>query len=554
MDSHALDLTFLTETERKWIANVLNRDEALQKKEDERIARLKNKAARTNNSTIKKKIKLRSGEWFYDLVQPNKKSIKSGRETVRASIRVKSKDGQHRRPPLPPPDVLPQPDIIIEEQDITQPTANTTEAYTTNSYTEPAENDEPEAEEQLPYEPNNDSYNDRTSAYRISGYIDEEEENYSSDQNKDKVDELAGAMDFLQSMEDVREPKPDKKKRSQTNLRKGNAQSLPALTRSALSLGGSTWSVYSAAAHDQTGIEITGTIELGFTYSYKTGILNIHVGGCQNLASVDDKKLSNPYVKTYLLPDKHSKRKTKTKKRTLNPVYNEVLKYTVSETELSTRTLNVAVWHDKIGVNSFLGEVNLDCDHFDLAVPVKMKDYELASKDVDAMIGRSSYTGDVEVALRYVPSTEDSLHGTGDCRLEVVLKNVNNVALKGGPTSQIYVKGYFLPDKSQETKQKTPLANGGSQVGFDHQFVFTGVRKNELYNRSVELTVYQREKFGHKLIGGVRLGTGTGISFEKPVQWMDSRNEEVDLWQRMIQAPESWINGTVYLRKFVPWK
>lgn len=37
MDVNVLDLTFLTETERKWIADVLNRDEALQKKEDERI-------------------------------------------------------------------------------------------------------------------------------------------------------------------------------------------------------------------------------------------------------------------------------------------------------------------------------------------------------------------------------------------------------------------------------------------------------------------------------------------------------------------------------------
>jgi len=37
MDSSVLDLTFLTETEKNLILEVLNRDEAIQKKEDERI-------------------------------------------------------------------------------------------------------------------------------------------------------------------------------------------------------------------------------------------------------------------------------------------------------------------------------------------------------------------------------------------------------------------------------------------------------------------------------------------------------------------------------------
>lgn len=55
-------------------------------------------------------------------------------------------------------------------------------------------------------------------------------------------------------------------------------------------------------------------------------------------------------------------------------------RYTVSETELSTRTLNVAVWHDKFGVNNFLGEVNLNCDHFEFSLPVQMQEYELAPK------------------------------------------------------------------------------------------------------------------------------------------------------------------------------
>ncbi len=60
---------------------------------------------------------------------------------------------------------------------------------------------------------------------------------------------------------------------------------------------------------------------------YKDGILVIHVNRARGLAAADSNGLSDPYIKTYLLPDrsKHSKRKTAIKKKTLDPVYNEKL-------------------------------------------------------------------------------------------------------------------------------------------------------------------------------------------------------------------------------------
>ena len=71
---------------------------------------------------------------------------------------------------------------------------------------------------------------------------------------------------------------------------------------------------------------IGGEVLVGM--NYKAGQLLIHVDRARNLAAADSNGLSDPYVKTYLLPDKSkaSKRKTKIKKRTLNPVYDDVLK------------------------------------------------------------------------------------------------------------------------------------------------------------------------------------------------------------------------------------
>lgn len=62
----------------------------------------------------------------------------------------------------------------------------------------------------------------------------------------------------------------------------------------------------------------------------------------------------------YLLPDKSKtgKRKTKVKKHTLNPVFDETLKFYMLLNSLESRTLWLTVWHsDMFGRNDFLGEV-----------------------------------------------------------------------------------------------------------------------------------------------------------------------------------------------------
>lgn len=71
------------------------------------------------------------------------------------------------------------------------------------------------------------------------------------------------------------------------------------------------------------GYEITGDVVVGL--GYKNQKLSVKVFKAQGLAAVN-KKTSNPYVKLYLLPDKQSKRKTKIKKKTLDPSYNQTFK------------------------------------------------------------------------------------------------------------------------------------------------------------------------------------------------------------------------------------
>ena len=81
-------------------------------------------------------------------------------------------------------------------------------------------------------------------------------------------------------------------------------------------------SVYSEAG-GKGKYDITGEVLVGVYY--KNGQLHIHVERARGLAAADSSGYSDPYIKTYLLPDKYTKQKTTVKRKTLDPVYNEEL-------------------------------------------------------------------------------------------------------------------------------------------------------------------------------------------------------------------------------------
>lgn len=46
---------------------------------------------------------------------------------------------------------------------------------------------------------------------------------------------------------------------------------------------------------------------------------------------------------------------------------------------------------------------------------------------------------------------------------------------------------------------------------FNHTMVYDGIREADLTEACVELTVWDRDRLASNLLGGLRLGTGTGI-------------------------------------------
>nr|XP_056717790.1 synaptotagmin-like protein 5 [Euleptes europaea] len=334
----------------------------------------------------------------------------------------------------------------------------------------------------------------------------------------------------------------------------------------------SMMSVYSETG-DYGNVRVSGEICLHISYSYRTGALNVLVKKCRNLAVADEKKQrTDPYVKAYLLPDKsrQSKRKTKIKSNSINPEFNEILKYVISHTQLETRTLQLSVWHyDRFGHNSFLGEVEIPLDSWNFENQVDEWFVLQPKMEVAADLGLH-YKGELIVVLRYIPPERNLTLPLGEIQgkksskkgkkvnpqvpsggiLEVVIKEAKNLtAVKSGGTSDTFVKGYLLPDNNKASKHKTPVIKKSVNPHWNHTFTFSGLNPRDIHNVCVELTVWDKESLASNIfLGGVRLSTGSGLSNGKEVDWMDSHGEEQLLWQRMIDSPGDFVEGTLMLR------
>uniref|UniRef100_A0A7M4E5F8 Synaptotagmin like 1 n=1 Tax=Crocodylus porosus TaxID=8502 RepID=A0A7M4E5F8_CROPO len=259
-----------------------------------------------------------------------------------------------------------------------------------------------------------------------------------------------------------------------------------------LQLSGSMMSLYSEG--DVGSVEVCGCIQLSLHYEATRKELRVHVVQCRGLAQAK-KRRSDPYVKTYLLPDKsnHGKRKTAIKKRSLDPVFNETLKTPVSPHGLGSR-----------------GKLNL--------------------------------------ALKFIPAGAEGagLPPTGE--LHIWVKDAQSLIPLRGGTMDSSVQCYVLPDDSKASRQKTRVVKRSLTPLFNHTMVYDGFQAKDLSEACAEFTLWHHENFSKQLLGGLRLSLGTGSSYGLPVPWMDSTEEERRVWGRLLQQPCLWVEALLPLR------
>ncbi|XP_032151843.1 synaptotagmin-like protein 2 isoform X17 [Sapajus apella] len=373
-------------------------------------------------------------------------------------------------------------------------------------------------------------------------------EDISSDSsNQAKVDNQP--EELVRSAEDVSTvPTQPDNPFSHPDKLKRMSKSVPAFLQDEVS--GSVMSVYSG---DFGNLEIKGNIQFAIEYVELLKELHVFVAQCKDLAAADVKKQrSDPYVKAYLLPDrgKMGKKKTLVVKKTLNPVYNEILRYKIEKQILKTQKLNLSVWHrDTFKRNSFLGEVELDLETWDWdnKQNKQLRWYPLKRKTAPVAL-EAENRGEMKLALQYVPEPVPGkkLPTTGEVHIWV--KECLDLPLLRGSHLNSFVKCTILPDTSRKSRQKTRAVGKTTNPVFNHTMVYDGFRPEDLTEACVELTVWDHYKLTNQFLGGLRIGFGTGKSYGTAVDWMDSTSEEVALWEKMVNSPNTWIEATLPLR------
>ncbi|XP_035185558.1 synaptotagmin-like protein 2 isoform X3 [Oxyura jamaicensis] len=316
------------------------------------------------------------------------------------------------------------------------------------------------------------------------------------------------------------------------------------------SVSGSLMSVYSG---DFGNVDVKGNIQFAIDYVEQLNELHVFICQCKDLAVADVKRQrSDPYVKTYLLPEKYKlgKRKTSVKKKTFNPVYNEILRYKIEKDLLKNHHLNISVWHnDTFGRNSFLGEVELDLGTWDWNDKSnKQINWFPLKPRTSAMALELENRGEMKLALKYVPQPTGGKKTLPTGEVHIWVKECHDLPLLRGNSLNSFIKCTILPDTSRKSRQKTRTVAKTTNPVFNHTMVYDGFRPEDLKEACIELTVWDHNKLANHFLGGLRIGLGTGRSYGTTVDWMDSTSDESALWEKMMNLPNTWVEDTLPLR------
>ncbi|OBS58885.1 hypothetical protein A6R68_09981 [Neotoma lepida] len=498
-----LDLSFLTEEEQEAITDVLKRDARLRQLEEGRVSKLRASLADPGQ------LKILTGDWFQEARSQRHHHTHFGSDLVRASIRRKKSsrgdqalgsDGEAEAAGKDTTEEEPEPRVSVE-----------TAAPERHSETQVC-----------------------LGTHTRRGALSSLCPTPAPGQGGVQVAETDPELDPEQRTEQESWPSPAQIK--VTSEIQENGEEAPGLdpsldrmlsnSSSVSSLNSSTLSgsLMSLSGEAEAGtVQVRGSVHFALRYEPGAAELRVQVIQCQGLAAARRRR-SDPYVKTYLLPDKQNKRKTSVKKRNLNPIFNETLRHSVQQADLAGRILSLSVWHrESLGRNIFLGEVEVPLDTWNwdskatwlpLQPRVPPSPDELPSR------------GLLSLSLKYVPAGSEGGGQPLSGELHFWVKEAQGlVPLRPG---------------SLDTYIQCPV--------FNHTMVYDGFGPADLRQACAELSLWDHGALASRQLGGTRLSLGTGSSYGLQVPWMDSTPEEKQLWQTLLERPCEWVDGLLPLR------
>ncbi|XP_055467097.1 synaptotagmin-like protein 1 isoform X3 [Psammomys obesus] len=489
-----LDLSFLTEEEQEAIADVLKRDAHLRQLEEGRVSKLRASLADPW------RLKILTGDWFQEARSQRHHHAHFGSDLVRASIRRK------KSPRAPGDQALGgngDAEAAAKDTDEDEPVSRVSgEVAPPERHSETQGPDFPS-----PYVPSKaSSHEELPQAQEAPGQggmqaaeadPELEPEPRAEQESQPLPAQIKMTPQILENGEEAPGlgPSPDRMLSSGSSVSSLNSSTL---SGSLVSLSGEA---------EAGSVQVRGSLHFSLRYEPDSAELRVQVIQCRGLAAARRRR-SDPYVKSYLLPDKQNKRKTSVKKRNLNPIFNETLRHSVQQADLPGRVLSLSVWHrESLGRNIFLGEVEVPLDTWNwdseatwlpLQPRVPLSPDELPSR------------GLLSLSLKYVPAGSEGGGQPLSGELHFWIKEAQGlVPLKPG-TLDTYVQCSVLPDDSRASRQRTRVVRRSLSPLFNHTMVYDGFGPADLRQACAELTLWDHGALASRQLGGTRLSLGTG--------------------------------------------
>jgi hypothetical protein len=91
-----------------------------------------------------------------------------------------------------------------------------------------------------------------------------------------------------------------------------------------------------------------------------------------------------------------------------------------------------------------------------------------------------------------------------------------------------------MPDK---IKHKLPTVRKGPSPKWDIPLRWENIRRDNLKDTSIEISIWSQERFRKTMIGLIRLNLSLEHSDNKSVKWFDATQAEKSVWEMFLQKP-----------------
>nr|XP_011761348.1 synaptotagmin-like protein 1 isoform X1 [Macaca nemestrina]XP_011761349.1 synaptotagmin-like protein 1 isoform X1 [Macaca nemestrina] len=575
-----LDLSFLTEEEQEAIAGVLQRDARLRQLEEGRVSKLRASLADPGQ------LKILTGDWFQEARSQRHHNAHFGSDLVRASMRRKKSARGDQAPgsdgeaeaAVKEKEEGPEPRLTIDEAP--QERLRETEEPDFPSPSVPLKGSDPEEASQAQEDPgqgdllvcaekadpelepaSRGGQEPRPPQAQVGGSGPRLLSRSGADSGRGALLPRAASSPRPRALgagagkEGAPRHLPPLQTKAESQILENGEEapgpdpSLDRMLSSSSSVSSLNSSTLSGSQMSLSGeaeaVQVRGSVHFALHYEPGASELRVHVIQCQGLAAARRRR-SDPYVKSYLLPDKQSKRKTAVKKRNLNPVFNETLRYSVPQAELQGRVLSLSVWHrESLGRNIFLGEAEVPLDTWDWgSEPTWLPLQPRVPLSPDDLPSR----GLLALSLKYVPAGSEGAGLPPSGELHFWVKEARDLLPLRAGSLDTYVQCFVLPDDSRASRQRTRVVRRSLRPVFNHTMVYDGFGPADLRQACAELSLWDHGALASRQLGGTRLSLGTGSSYGLQVPWMDSTPEEKRLWQALLEQPCEWVDGLLPLR------